>query len=390
MPMTEFARMRRSDHSMRPPTPATTLVYNSPNACNLCHTNQNAAWADKFVREWWKEDYQKPVLERAALIAAARKQDWKKLPDILAYLGRPDREEMETASLVRLLAGCHSEEQWPVLRSLMTDPSPLVRASAAEALGQRLDQPNLAALCKAASDDFRLVRVRAAAALAPVPEESLPEDQRARVRSALAELMESMRSRPDDMASHYNLGNLHMSRSQMPEAVAEFETACRLQPDALPPRVNVALAYNALGQNDKAEASLRQALSLDPTNSAAHLNLGMLLAEMGKMSEAEQAFRAAFKADPKSAQAAYNLGVLLSKEQPKEALTWCGRAAELRPENPQYGYTYAFYLYRAGQLDEALKAVRSVRQRHPEHEDSALLERQIVQSLTSPVRKPAP
>jgi Tfp pilus assembly protein PilF len=181
------------------------------------------------------------------------------------------------------------------------------------------------------------------------------------------------------MASHYNLGNLHMSRSQMPEAVAEFETACRLQPDALPPRVNVALAYNALGQNDKAEASLRQALSLDPTNSAANLNLGMLLAEMGKMSEAEQAFRAAFKADPKSAQAAYNLGVLLSKEHPKEALTWCRRAAELRPENPQYGYTYAFFLYRAGQLDEALKAIRAVRQRHPTHEDSLLLERQLLQ-----------
>ena len=32
MPTTEFARMRRSDHSMRPPTPATTLVYQSPNA----------------------------------------------------------------------------------------------------------------------------------------------------------------------------------------------------------------------------------------------------------------------------------------------------------------------------------------------------------------------
>ena len=106
--------------------------------------------------------------------------------------------------------------------------------------------------------------------------------------------------------------------------------------------------------------------SLDPTNSAANLNLGMLLAEMGKMPEAEQAFRAAFKADPKSAQAAYNLGVLLSKDHPKEALTWCRRAAELRPENPQYGYTYAFYLYRAGQLDEALKVIRAVRQRHPD------------------------
>ena len=37
---------------------------------------------------------------------------------------------------------------------------------------------------------------------------------------------------------------------------------------------------------------------------------------------------------------------------------WCRRAAELRPENPQYGYTYAFYLYQAGQLDEVTKGNR--------------------------------
>jgi Tfp pilus assembly protein PilF len=379
MPMTEFARMRRSDHSMRPPTPATTLLYNSPNACNLCHTNKDAAWSDKLVREWRKRDYQKPVLERAALISAARKQDWKKLPDILAYLSSTSREEIHTASLVRLLANCPSDDKWPVLRKLTADPSPLVRASAAEALGERPDHANTAALVKAAGDDFRLVRVRAATALANIPEEDLPEAERPQVRKAMAELVDSMRSRPDDMASHYNLGNFYMARHQMPDAAAEFQTASRLQPEALPPYVNVALAYNALGQNDKAEASLRHALSLDSTNAAANLNLGMLLAEVGKMAEAEKAFRAAFKADPKSAQAAYNLGILLSKEQPEEALTWSQRAADLRPENPQYGYTYAFYLYRAGQLDEALKTIRQVRQRFPTHEDSLLLERQLRQ-----------
>ena len=364
---------------MRPPTPATTLLYNSPNACNICHTNKDAAWSDKLVREWRKRDYQKPVLARAALISAARKQDWKKLPDILAYLSSPSREEIHTASLVRLLANCPSDDKWPVLRKLTADPSPLVRASAAEALGERPDQANTAALVKATGDDYRLVRVRAATALANVPEEHLPEAERPQVRKAMAELVDSMKSRPDDMASHYNLGNFYMARNQMPDAAAEFQTASRLQPEALPPYVNVALAYNALGQNDKAEASLRHALSLDPTNAAANLNLGMLLAEIGKMSEAEKAFRAAFKADPKSAQAAYNLGILLSKDQPEEALTWSQRAAELRPENPQYGYTYAFYLYRAGQLDEALKTVRQVRQRFPTHEDSLLLERQLRQ-----------
>jgi Tfp pilus assembly protein PilF len=212
-----------------------------------------------------------------------------------------------------------------------------------------------------------------------VPEDSLPERQRGQVRKAMAELIESMMSRPDDMSSHYNLANFYLGRGQPQPAAAEFETATRLQPDALPPYVNAALAYNALGQNDKAEASLRHALSLDPTNAAANLNLGMLMAEVGKMSEAEKAFRAAFKADPKSAQAAYNLGILLSKEQPAEALEWSRRSAELRPDNPQYGYTYAFYLYRAGQLDEALKTLRQVRQRFPNHEDSLSLERQLRQ-----------
>jgi tetratricopeptide (TPR) repeat protein len=377
MPMTEFARMRRTDHSMRPPTPATTLAYNSPNACIICHTNKDAAWADKLVREWRPRDYQKPVLERAALIAAARKQDWKRLPDMLAYLARSDREEIQTASLVRLLADCPSDDKWPALRKLMADPSPLVRASVAEALGQRLDQANVAALLKAEGDDYRLVRVRAATALAPIPEQSLPEDQRAPVRAAMAELMDSMNSRPDDMASHYNLGNFHMSRSQMPEAVAEFETASRLQPDALPPCVNVALAYNALGQNDKAETSLRRALSIDPTNAAASLNLAMLLAEMNKLGEAEQAFRAVLKADPKSAQAAYNLGVLVSKDRPAEAISWCQKAAVLRPDEPKYAYTLAFFQKQEGHTNEAVQTLEKLIEQAPAHAEAYALLVQI-------------
>jgi tetratricopeptide (TPR) repeat protein len=388
MPMTEFARMRRSDHSMRPPTPATTLEYKSPNACNICHTNQDAAWADKFVRQWRQRDYQKPVLERAALIAAARKGDWTRLPDILAYLSRPDREEIQTVSLVRLLANCPADDKWPVLRKLTDDASPLVRAGAVEALGERPDQPNANALLTAVGDDYRLVRVRAAAALAAIPEDRLPEEPRRRVRDAMAELMTSMKSRPDDMSSHYNLGNLHMARGQMLEAVTEFETATRLQPDALPLYVNAALAFNALGQNEKAEASLRRALSLDATNAAANLNLGMLLAEMGKLSGAEQAFRAAFQANPQSAQAAYNLGVLLSKAHSEEALDWCRRAAALGPDNPQYGYTYAFYLHQAGRSDLALQAIRSVRKRHPAHEDSAIFEQALLREQKSAEQKP--
>ena len=237
------------------------------------------------MREWRKRDYQKPVLERAALIAAARKQDWKKLPDILAYLSRTDREEIADRLPGPAAGRLPRRRQWPVLRNLMADPSPLVRASAAEALGQRLDRAQ-----HRGAVPRRPATITAWCACAPPPRwrrsrrRACPRTSVPGCAPPLPSLMDSMKSRPDDMASHYNLGNFYLARSQMPEAAAEFETACRLQPDALPPRVNVALAYNALGQNDKAEASLRQALSLDPTNAAANLNLGMLLAEMGKMS----------------------------------------------------------------------------------------------------------
>jgi hypothetical protein len=111
--MTEFARMTRSDHSMRPPTPAATLKFQSPNACNLCHKDKDPAWADQQVRQWHKDDYQKPVLERATLVDAARRGDWRQLGAILAYIGSKDHDEVCAASLVRLLHGCDSAAKWP-------------------------------------------------------------------------------------------------------------------------------------------------------------------------------------------------------------------------------------------------------------------------------------
>lgn len=379
MPMTEFARMRRSDHSMRPPTPAATLAFKSPNACNLCHTNE-PAWADKVVREWHKNDYQKPVLELAGLIDAARKNDWKKLPETLAYLSNPKRDEITAASLVRLLGLCPDERKWPVLRKLLDDSSPLVRACAADALGQRLDPANTTALLGAVSDSFRLVRVRAAAGLAALSPEAVPADKVSALKAATQEYIRSLQARPDDMASHYNLGNFYFARGAMKESVDEFQLATRLDPGAMPPYVNASLAFNALGQNDQAETSLRKALALEPTNAVVNLNLGMLLAEMERSDEAEKAFRLAFKYDPHSAQAAYNLGILVSKKDPAEAIEWCARAAKLRPEEPRYAYTLAFFQVQKGMLAEAAVALRpAVEKGLPHPESYAMLGRILEQ-----------
>jgi len=78
---------------------------------------------------------------------------------------------------------------------------------------------------------------------------------------------------------------------------------------------------------------------------------------MDRLGEAETVLRAAFKSDPRSAVSAYNLGVILAKDRPDEAIDWCRRAHELRPLEPKYAYTYAFYLRAKGELNRAIETL---------------------------------
>jgi tetratricopeptide (TPR) repeat protein len=377
MPKTEFARMTRSDHSMLPPTPAATTAFKSPNACNLCHADKDAAWADQEVRTWHMRDYQRPVLQRAGLIDEARKAEWSRLPDMLAYIADPKRDEVYAASLLRLLRRCENETKWPAVIRALDDASPLVRAAAVEALDAFLTSESLQPLLKATRDEYRLVRVRAAATLAGVPPNLLDDDEQKSLADATAEFVLAMRARPDDHASHYNLGNFYGARGEYERAIACYKTATKLQPSDIAPRVNASLVYNALGRNEEAERSLREALRIDPANVPANLNLGLLLAEMGRHTEAESALRKVFDADEHNAVAAYNLGMLRVRTDLAEAIKWFHEARALRPAEPKYAYTLAFYLHENGDDDEAVQVLEKTLEREAASGDPYALLGQI-------------
>ena len=360
MPTTEFARMHRSDHSMRPPMPAATLAVGSPNACNVCHTDKDAAWADKQVRIWRPRDYQASTLRVAALVDAARRQDWTKLPDMLAYVTAESSDALFTTALVRLLRACADERKLPALVAALENASPLVRASAAAGLDGILTPQTVQALLAATRDDYRLVRIRAAASLAPFPLEQLPAEARSDLQRATDELLAALQAHPDEAASFHNLGNFYAARGEHDRAVECYERALKLQPDNIAPLVNAAFAHNAVGRNDLAENCLRRALEVEPNSAAANLNLGLLLGELGRSDEAQAALRRAFEVDPTSATAAYNLAVLLAPKHPGEAIEWCRKAAQLRPEEPRYRYLLAFCLQQTDRRDEAIQTLRTI------------------------------
>ena len=373
MPMTDFARMRRSDHSMLPPTPAATIAFTSPNACNLCHEDKTPQWADEHVRAWRKRDYQAPLLHRASLIDAARKRDWSRLPEMLSYLESKDHDEVFATSLVRLLAACDEDSKWPILLKSLADPSPLIRSAAAESLAMNPTREAAQALLRATADDHRLVRVRAAAALSGFPEALLKDQDLSNVRSATDEYLTSLVTRPDQWTSHYNLGNYYLNRGKLDLALTSFETASKFDPQGIQPLVNRSIVHARMGELNKAEACLDSALRLDAKNAPANFNMGLLKAEQGDPASGERYLRAALQHDPMLAEAAYNLSVLLSKDRLDEAITWARKAADLRPREPKYSYTLAFFHIQQGEHEQAVAVLQGITVRHPGYLDAYLL-----------------
>ena len=296
-----------------------------------------------------------------SLLDAARKRDWKRLPEMLAKITRPEENAIYKASLLRLLHACPDESKWPAVVKALEDRSPLVRSSAVSALGGHLNGETIPELLAATRDPSRLVRIRAAMALAPIPAAQLQDAKdRESLARAVAEFKTAMKARPDDWAGYANLGTFYMEQREFQQAVDCFETATRLEPRMVGPMVNASMAYSNLQQNDKAESSLRRALQVEPNNPAALFNLGLLLAEEQRPKEAEEALRAALKSDPQMAAAAFNLGVLCGKARIDEAVQWCRKAHELEPDNAKYGFTLAFFLREKGDVDQAVKILRDL------------------------------
>jgi tetratricopeptide (TPR) repeat protein len=101
--------------------------------------------------------------------------------------------------------------------------------------------------------------------------------------------------------------------------------------------------------------------------------MGLLKAEENDPGQAEIYLKQAIKADPQMAQAAYNLCIITSKDRISEAVDWCRKAVELRPQEPKYAFTLAFYLNQKGDRDEAIKTLKEIVNKYPGFKDAEML-----------------
>ena len=245
-------------------------------------------------------------------------------------------------------------------------------------------QQGLQAIAAATGDAYRLVRVRAARALAGYPGLKVSGDFADKINKANAEFMASLVTRPDQWSSHYNIGNYHLSRNELKDAVASYAKALEFEPRAVMAMVNSSIAYAQMGQNDRANESLQAALKAAPDNAEANFNMGLLRAEQNDLKEAERYLRTALRLDPQMAPAAYNLCILTSKERLEEAIGFGRRASQLRPDEPKYAFTLAYYLNQKGDSDEALRTLNSILEMFPAYQDAQALRDEIAAKKRNP------
>lgn len=340
MPQRTYMQVdERADHSLRVPRPDLTLKIGSPNACNGCHQDKDAAWAAASVEAWYPEPVRRGPHFGEALYAADVQAPGA-VAGLLALAADPAQPSIARASALGRLQALPPNRVGPeslmTVRRLLADPNALVRAQAVRLLNAAELQTRVELAWPLLSDPIRRVRLEATRVLAPV-----------------------MRQGIDGK-----------SLDQMTGALEESVTAELVNADRPEAHLNLGLLATAAGEPRVAEEAYRTALRLDAGFTPARANLADLYRELGRESEVENELEVGLAVDPESADLHFALGLAQVRAQRFEvALSSLAKAVELAPGQDRYAYVYGVALDGVGRTEEALSVLEAAQGRAPANRD---------------------
>ena len=121
----------RRDHSFRIPRPDLTAELGTPNACQDCHADRDAAWAIAAIDEWTGGEYE-PRDHYGSAIAAG--QVGFANTELAAVITDADTPAIARATAVSLLVAPLGSNELQLLEETLRDDDPLVRMHALQQL----------------------------------------------------------------------------------------------------------------------------------------------------------------------------------------------------------------------------------------------------------------
>ena len=321
----------RRDHAMRSPRPDLSVMLATPNACNGCHTQQNAQWALDTLRRWGVTLRHTAGHPAVALNALAR-GDTRDAATLVALAADPAAASIWRATALERTAAAGAARALELAAELLKSRSPLLRISAVRSLRALPIQRRYRVLAPLLSDPVSGVRLAVAMSLAGTPLERIRDAERQALLALFDEYRAVHREHADMPSMNLQLGLFNLARGDLPGAEMAYREALAIDPQWLPARLNLADMLRAAGREDDARAELTRAL----------------------------------EAHPQSADALHALGLLEAREgNPQQALRWLGRAAGLSAASAHHRFVFAVARHDFGDLNGALLTLRALHADRP-------------------------
>ena len=286
----------RRDHGFHVPRPDLTATLGVPNACNDCHADREAPWADAAMQRWYGEAYRERP-QFAAALHAGRRDEAGAVSKLIGLIDDPKQAGIVRASAIELLARHSGEVPGAIIRRQLADRDALVRYQALLAQTDLPLERRASLLGPLLGDATRAVRHEAAKQLIPV-RASLSESDRTRLDAELKDLERALNHDLSRGESWLNLSTLQIARGDRNGAERSLRRAIAIEPRFVPAYVNLADLLRASAREGEAETLMRESLQRNPAAPALREALGFSLVRQGRKREALAEFSAAHRAAP--------------------------------------------------------------------------------------------
>jgi len=352
----------RRDHSFRVPRPDLTGPTGAPNACNACHSDQDAAWASSAMRRWYgSRVFDRPEFA-TTLVAAQRGHANAELREVV---NAPVHAGIVRATALTFLSHPLSPDDYNTVRASLADPDPLLRISAQRALRRLPGELRIPLGTPGLTDSVRAVRIEAAMTLASQRDLLSGEDGNSFTRAAeeLLAAYTHIANRPEALTQ---LGDFALAEGRTGQAIAHYSAALEKEPASTATRVNLADLYRQIGRDDDAEKLLVDGIAGDPADATLRHALGLLFIRTGRPAAGLAALQDAMRLDSGNRRFTYVVGVALNSmgEQDK-AVELFEAAHEEFADDFDIGWALATIYRDRGEISRSLTMNARLLKRHP-------------------------
>ena len=278
----------RRDHAIRIPRPDLSAKLGVPNACQDCHGERSPEWAAQAITRHFGA--RQHGTHYGEILAAARRHEPGAQQQLEHLIADTAQAAIVRATALEALAALGTGT---IPEATLHDPDPVVRATAAAALGSRPADERLARLPGLLADPLRAVRIAAARGLADIDDSRLTPAQRTDLHAGLAAFVAAQQAMADMPSAQLNLAALAVARRDPAGAERHYRRALAQDAQVQAARLGLATLLAGSAREDEAERLLRDGLPLATQPGELHFALGLLAGQRKEWHKAAHELRAA-------------------------------------------------------------------------------------------------